>query len=72
MLTTFDDDELVHAALRAGASGFLVKDIGPTELLEALRVVARGDALLAPWVTRPLIARSRPCPIAPLASRTTA
>ena len=56
VLTTFDDDEHVFAALRAGASGFLVKDIEPEELLRAVRVVARGDALLAPSVTRSLIA----------------
>ena len=56
VLTTFDDDEHVFAALRAGASGFLVKDIEPGELLQAVRVVARGDALLAPSVTRSLIA----------------
>jgi DNA-binding NarL/FixJ family response regulator len=54
-LTTFDDDESVFAALRAGASGFLVKDLEPAELLQAVRVVARGDALLAPSVTRALI-----------------
>jgi DNA-binding NarL/FixJ family response regulator len=56
ILTTFDDDEHVFAALRAGASGFLVKDVEPDELLQAVRVVARGDALLAPSVTRSLIA----------------
>jgi len=55
VLTTFDDDETVFAALRAGASGFLVKDIEPTELLQAIRVVARGDALLSPSVTRAVI-----------------
>ncbi len=55
VLTTFDDDESVFAALRAGASGFLVKDLEPEELLQAVRVVARGDALLAPAVTRTLI-----------------
>jgi DNA-binding NarL/FixJ family response regulator len=69
VLTTFDDDEHVFAALRAGASGFLVKDIEPEELLQAVRVVARGDALLAPSVTRSLIAaftaRPRPVPAAP-------
>ena len=56
VLTTFDDDETVFAALRAGASGFLVKDVEPEELLQAVRVVARGDALLAPGVTRAVIA----------------
>jgi DNA-binding NarL/FixJ family response regulator len=55
MLTTFDDNESVFSALRAGASGFLVKDVEPTDLLQAIRVVARGDALLAPSVTRALI-----------------
>jgi DNA-binding NarL/FixJ family response regulator len=56
VLTTFDDDETVFGALRAGASGFLVKDVEPEELLQAVRVVARGDALLSPSVTRSLIA----------------
>ena len=56
VLTTFDDDENVFAALRAGASGFLIKDVEPGELLQAVRVVARGDALLAPSVTKALIA----------------
>jgi DNA-binding NarL/FixJ family response regulator len=55
VLTTFDDDESVLAALRAGASGFLVKDVEPVDLLQGIRVVARGDALLAPSVTRSLI-----------------
>jgi DNA-binding NarL/FixJ family response regulator len=55
VLTTFDDDESVFAALRAGAYGFLVKDLEPDELLAAIRVVARGDALLAPSVTRAVI-----------------
>jgi DNA-binding NarL/FixJ family response regulator len=56
VLTTFDDDQTVFAALRAGASGFLVKDVEPEELLQAVRVVARGDALLSPSVTRAVIA----------------
>ena len=56
VLTTFDLDELVYAALRAGASGFLLKDVPPEELLAAIRVVAAGDALIAPSVTRRLIA----------------
>jgi DNA-binding NarL/FixJ family response regulator len=56
VLTTFDDEETVFAALRAGASGFLVKDVEPEELLQAVRVVARGDALLTPSVTRAVIA----------------
>ena len=55
ILTTFDLDEYVFAALRAGASGFLLKDTLPDELLTAIRVVAGGDALLAPSVTRRLI-----------------
>jgi DNA-binding NarL/FixJ family response regulator len=55
VLTTFDDDESVFSALRAGASGFLVKDVEPADLLQGIRVVARGDALLAPSVTRALI-----------------
>ncbi|GAB2953020.1 response regulator transcription factor [Micromonospora polyrhachis] len=55
ILTTFDDDEYVYAALRAGASGFLVKDMALEEILGAIRVVAAGDALIAPSVTRRLI-----------------
>ena len=65
MLTTFDIDEYVYEALRAGASGFLLKDATPEELVTAVRVVAAGDALLAPSVTRRLIedfARSAPPP----------
>jgi DNA-binding NarL/FixJ family response regulator len=57
ILTTYDVDEYVFAALRAGASGFLLKDVRPPELTEAIRVVARGDALLAPGVTRRLLDR---------------
>ncbi|WP_414936420.1 response regulator [Amycolatopsis sp. cmx-11-51] len=56
VLTTFDVDEYVYEALRAGASGFLLKDTDPVELLRALKVVAAGEALLAPTVTRRLIA----------------
>ena len=56
MLTTFDLDDYVYEALRAGASGFLLKDAGTAELIRAVRVVAAGDALLAPSVTRRLIA----------------
>ena len=56
ILTTFELDEYVFAALRAGASGYLIKDTPPAELLAAIRVVAAGDALLAPSVTRRLIA----------------
>ena len=55
VLTTFDLDEYVYSALRAGASGFLLKDTPPAQLLEAVRVVASGEALLAPSVTRRLI-----------------
>ena len=55
ILTTFDIDEYVVEALRAGASGFLLKDVRPVELVEAIRIVARGDALLAPSVTRRLL-----------------
>jgi DNA-binding NarL/FixJ family response regulator len=57
VLTTYDVDEFVFAALRAGASGFVLKDVRPAELVEAIRVVARGDALLAPSVTRRLLDR---------------
>jgi DNA-binding NarL/FixJ family response regulator len=57
MLTTFDLDEPVFAALRAGASGFLLKDIRPADLADAIRVVAAGEALLAPTVTRRLLDR---------------
>jgi DNA-binding NarL/FixJ family response regulator len=57
ILTTHDVDEYVFAALRAGASGFLLKDVRPAELVDAIRVVARGDALLAPSVTRRLLDR---------------
>ena len=55
MLTTFDLDEYIYAALRAGASGFLLKDEPPEQLVDAVRVVAAGDALLTPSVTRRLI-----------------
>jgi DNA-binding NarL/FixJ family response regulator len=55
ILTTFDDDEYVYGALRAGASGFLVKDMALEDILAAIRVVAEGDALIAPKVTRRLI-----------------
>jgi len=56
ILTTFDLDEYVYQALRVGASGFLLKDTPPVDLLAAIRVVAAGDALLAPGITRRLIA----------------
>jgi DNA-binding NarL/FixJ family response regulator len=67
VLTTFDLDEYVYAALRAGASAFLLKDVGPAELLQAIRVVAGGEALLAPSITRRLISEfaARPDPQAP-------
>jgi DNA-binding NarL/FixJ family response regulator len=55
ILTTFESDEYVYQALRAGASGFLVKDTEPEDLIRAVRVVARGEALLSPSVTRRLI-----------------
>jgi DNA-binding NarL/FixJ family response regulator len=65
VLTTFDLDEYVYDAIEAGASGFLLKDVGREELVAAVRVVAGGDALLAPTVTRRLLAdfvRARPQP----------
>ena len=68
MLTTFDLNEYVYEALRAGASGFLLKDVPPEELAAGIRVVARGDALLAPSITRRLIhefARATPAPVPP-------
>jgi DNA-binding NarL/FixJ family response regulator len=66
ILTTFDLDTYVYSALRAGASGFLLKDTPPAELLRAISVVAAGDALLAPSVTRRLIAEfSRQEPVVP-------
>ena len=55
ILTTFESDEYVYQAIRSGASGFLVKDSEPADLIHAIRVVARGDALLSPSVTRRLI-----------------
>jgi DNA-binding NarL/FixJ family response regulator len=57
ILTTYDTDAYVYDALQAGASGFLLKDSGPTELLHAIRVIAAGEALLAPKITRRLIAQ---------------
>jgi DNA-binding NarL/FixJ family response regulator len=57
ILTTFDLDKYVYEALRAGASGFLLKDVQPAQLVDAVRVVARGEALLAPSVTRRLLDR---------------
>ncbi|MEV0480185.1 response regulator transcription factor [Streptomyces sp. NPDC050508] len=72
VLTTFDLDEYVYEALRAGASGFLLKDASADQLAEAVRVVAAGDALLAPGITRRLIAefsRLNGTPRAPLKAR---
>ncbi|MEU9162881.1 response regulator transcription factor [Streptomyces sp. NPDC048424] len=67
VLTTFDEDDHVYGALRAGASGFAVKDMALEEILAAIRIVAAGDALIAPGVTRRLIADfvRRPGPAAP-------
>jgi DNA-binding NarL/FixJ family response regulator len=68
MLTTFDLDAYVYDALRAGASGFLLKDTLPEDLVAAIRVVARGDALIAPGITKRLIeqfARAAPAPPPP-------
>jgi DNA-binding NarL/FixJ family response regulator len=64
ILTTFDLDEYVFAALRAGASGFLLKDTLPADLLTAIRVVAAGEALLAPSITRRLISEFSRSPVA--------
>jgi DNA-binding NarL/FixJ family response regulator len=78
MLTTFDLNEYVYAALRAGASGFLLKDSPPEKLVEAIRVVADGDALLAPsitrrvieeYVSRPLAGQQLPAELGELTSR---
>ncbi len=55
ILTTFESDEYIYQAIRSGASGFLLKDAEPDELIQAVRVVARGDAMMAPSVTRRLI-----------------
>jgi DNA-binding NarL/FixJ family response regulator len=64
VLTTFDDDDLVLEALRAGASGFLLKETRPAQLLEAIEVVAAGEALLHPRITRRLIERFASLPAA--------
>jgi DNA-binding NarL/FixJ family response regulator len=79
VLTTFDDDEYLFDALRAGASGFLLKDVGPDPLIEAIHTVARHESLLAPAVTRRVIeryveldgaaGRSRPTPMAEAVAR---
>ncbi|WP_169984562.1 response regulator transcription factor [Microbispora sp. H10836] len=75
VLTTFDLDEYVYDALRAGASGFLLKDMRRAELVEAVRVVSAGESLLAPTVTRRLICdmvgRSRPATARPTTARPT-
>ncbi|MGW2554848.1 response regulator [Streptomyces sp. NPDC001635] len=65
VLTTYDTDENIVEALRAGASGFLVKDTRPAELLDAVRTVVAGEALLSPGPTARLIARFRRSPVAP-------
>jgi DNA-binding NarL/FixJ family response regulator len=69
MLTTFDSDEYVYEAVRAGASGFLLKDVSPSDLVHAVRVVAAGQALVAPAITRRLlehfVARPKPGARAP-------
>ena len=57
VLTTFDLDEYVYAALQSGASGFLLKDVSPEQLVAAVRTVSVGDALLAPSITRRLVER---------------
>jgi DNA-binding NarL/FixJ family response regulator len=75
ILTTFDTDDYVYGALRAGASGFLVKDMALDDILAAIRVAAAGDALIAPGVTRRLISRFASMPAAavqPPASRASA
>ena len=72
MLTTFDIDEYVYSAVRAGASGFLLKDTPPEQLLEAIRTVHRGDAVIAPSATRRLLEHmipvlDSPAPVVPTA-----
>jgi DNA-binding NarL/FixJ family response regulator len=62
VLTTFDVDEYVYAAIRAGASGFLLKDVRPTDLIDAIRLIADGNALLGPTVTRRLLDRFAEAP----------
>ena len=76
VITTFDLDEYVHDALRAGARGFLLKDAGPTLLVDAVRAAAAGDALIAPSITARLLATfagragpSAPAPVEPLTER---
>ncbi|MEU6414303.1 response regulator transcription factor [Microbispora sp. NPDC046933] len=70
ILTTFDLDEYVYAAMRGGASGFLLKDAPPQDLLTAIRVVAAGDALLAPTITKRLIRDFAARPLPPQRPRT--
>jgi DNA-binding NarL/FixJ family response regulator len=65
ILTTFDLDEYVYAALQAGAAGFLLKDVSPEHLVGAVRTVAVGDALLAPSITRRLVERYASPPASP-------
>lgn len=77
MLTTFDIDEYVYSAVRAGASGFLLKDTPPEQLLEAIRTVHRGDAVIAPSATRRLLEQmipvlDSPAPVVPAAPATPA
>jgi DNA-binding NarL/FixJ family response regulator len=69
ILTTFDLDEYVYAALQAGASGFLLKDVSPERLIDSVRTVAAGDALLAPSITRRLIERFACPPTMPSIAR---
>lgn len=68
ILTTFDLDQYVYAALTAGASGFLLKDVSPEQLVDAVRMVRSGDALLAPSITRRLVERFASVPSAPAAA----
>jgi DNA-binding NarL/FixJ family response regulator len=63
VLTTFDADEHVVEAIRAGASGFLLKDVAPTEFVKAIHIIASGDALIAPSVTRRLLGRFARLPV---------
>ncbi|MQS14382.1 response regulator transcription factor [Streptomyces kaniharaensis] len=72
VLTTFDDDDYVYGALRAGASGFLVKDLALETILDGIRVVAAGDALIAPSVTRRLIGEFAARPQPPRSRRSVA
>jgi DNA-binding NarL/FixJ family response regulator len=69
ILTTFDLDQYVYAALTAGASGFLLKDVSPEQLVDAVRTIRSGDALLAPSITRRLVERFASAPSTPPAIR---